>query len=204
MARIPVSTDEELRIYKKVEADNLAYDLADWLQGHDFDVNAMDQQVFDCMHSELVNDMRHYDWSEYNNDLLELMSERFTPDWFSKNAPEITQLDKDGITLTVPELLYAELKLYEFPSFGPNGWIEGMREQYYGENALIIMCGEYGYKVDKDTFNEAQKLLGISQTQPIKPPAKESLQPASVTQDVLAQQPDVFTQKQSHIQNHKR
>lgn len=50
---------------------------------------------------------------------------------------------------------YNTLKLYNFPSAGPRPNITGMRRCYWGRNAYIIMCGQYAYKVDFNTFYSA-------------------------------------------------
>ena len=47
---------------------------------------------------------------------------------------------------------YNRLRLWAFPSAGPNPCIAGMRDKYWGRNALIIKCGSYAYKVDSETF----------------------------------------------------
>lgn len=47
------------------------------------------------------------------------------------------------------------LKLYNFPSAGPNASISGMREQYWGKDAYILRCGSYIYKVNRETFYRA-------------------------------------------------
>ncbi len=42
-----------------------------------------------------------------------------------------------------------------FPSAGPNPSIKGMRDMYYGKNALLMRNGVYVYKIANDyrTFN---------------------------------------------------
>lgn len=39
-----------------------------------------------------------------------------------------------------------------FPNAGPNPNITGMRKLYWGDDAYIIKCGCYAYKVDYKTF----------------------------------------------------
>lgn len=58
-------------------------------------------------------------------------------------------------TKTVKKDRYDELDLYKFPSAGPYACITGMRNLYWGKNALIIKCGVYIYHVDEQTFNRA-------------------------------------------------
>lgn len=47
---------------------------------------------------------------------------------------------------------YYRLRLYNFPSAGPGANVAGVRKQYWGNEALIIKCGSYIYKVDAETF----------------------------------------------------
>lgn len=44
-------------------------------------------------------------------------------------------------------------QLERFPSAGPRANITGMRQKYWGENALIIRCGSYIYNVDWATYS---------------------------------------------------
>jgi hypothetical protein len=37
--------------------------------------------------------------------------------------------------------------LSNFPNFGPNGSVTGMRARYYGPDALLVRCGAYVYNV---------------------------------------------------------
>ena len=50
------------------------------------------------------------------------------------------------------------LNLSNFPSTGRYPNITGMRKLYWGENAFIIRCGAYAYKVDEIIFNKAISL----------------------------------------------
>lgn len=43
------------------------------------------------------------------------------------------------------------------PSFHKSGSIIGMKKLYYGENALLVRCGEYIYKVDEKIYYEYAK-----------------------------------------------
>lgn len=38
------------------------------------------------------------------------------------------------------------------PSFHKSGSISGMKKLYYGENALLVRCGDYIYKVDEKIY----------------------------------------------------
>ena len=51
-----------------------------------------------------------------------------------------------------------ELKLSDFPNFHASGSIAGMKKNYYGENALLIRCGNFVYNVDKETYDKALTL----------------------------------------------
>ena len=39
------------------------------------------------------------------------------------------------------------LKLSEYPNFNKNGSIVGMKNKYYGKNALLVRCGNWIYNV---------------------------------------------------------
>lgn len=39
------------------------------------------------------------------------------------------------------------LGIGEYPNFSKNGSIRGMKEQYYGKDALLVRCGGYIYNV---------------------------------------------------------
>lgn len=45
-----------------------------------------------------------------------------------------------------------------FPSFHRSGSITGMRNQYYGQDALLVRCGSYIYKVDLAVYNAAKPM----------------------------------------------
>jgi len=51
------------------------------------------------------------------------------------------QLEEKGIDLSV------------FPNFSRSGSIIGMRKQYYGKGALLIIHGSYVYHVPEEIFN---------------------------------------------------
>ena len=51
------------------------------------------------------------------------------------------QLEEKGIDLSV------------FPNFNRSGSIIGMRKQYYGKDALLIIHGSYIYHVTEEIFN---------------------------------------------------
>lgn len=39
------------------------------------------------------------------------------------------------------------LGIENFPNFSATGSIKGMKEKYYGEDALLVRCGSYIYNV---------------------------------------------------------
>lgn len=41
------------------------------------------------------------------------------------------------------------LRIEDFPNFFATGSIEGMKKLYYGEDALLVRCGDYIYWVGK-------------------------------------------------------
>lgn len=40
-----------------------------------------------------------------------------------------------------------------FPNFHKSGSIKGMKDKYYGKNALLIKSGSYIYKVTEEIYN---------------------------------------------------
>jgi len=40
-----------------------------------------------------------------------------------------------------------EVKISDYPNFHKSGSIKGMKNMYYGKNALLVKCGEYIYNV---------------------------------------------------------
>ena len=49
------------------------------------------------------------------------------------------------------------LHIHDFPNFAKNGSIRGMKELYYGKNALLVRCGNYIYNVTSkpEIYNQA-------------------------------------------------
>lgn len=41
------------------------------------------------------------------------------------------------------------LHIDAFPNFHRSGSIKGMKEKYYGENALLVQCGSFIYNVTR-------------------------------------------------------
>lgn len=44
----------------------------------------------------------------------------------------------------------------QYPSFSASGSIKGMKRKYYGEDALLVRCGSYIYKVPEEIYNQAK------------------------------------------------
>ena len=47
------------------------------------------------------------------------------------------------------------LSLPEYPNFHKSGSVKGMREQFYGNDALLVLCGSYIYNVPRSVYNFA-------------------------------------------------
>jgi len=43
-----------------------------------------------------------------------------------------------------------KVNIDEFPNFHKSGSIKGMKKLYYGENALLVRCGNYIYQVTRN------------------------------------------------------
>lgn len=50
--------------------------------------------------------------------------------------------------MTVSEGRY--INISRFPNFHKSGSVEGMKKQYYGENALLVQCGSCIYNVSSN------------------------------------------------------
>ena len=50
---------------------------------------------------------------------------------------------------------YNKFRLYNFPSFHVSGSIKGMKERYYGKDALLVRCGSYIYNVSPRIYDLA-------------------------------------------------
>lgn len=44
------------------------------------------------------------------------------------------------------------MKIENYPNFHKSGSIKGMKEKYYGRNALLVRCGEYIYHVPQSIY----------------------------------------------------
>ena len=58
--------------------------------------------------------------------------------------PKVKKWDiKDKIALSI------------FPNFSASGSVIGMRKKYYGNDALLVRCGSYIYKVTQEFYDRA-------------------------------------------------
>ena len=48
-----------------------------------------------------------------------------------------------------------KVKIDDHPNFHKSGSIKGMKASYYGENALLVKCGNYIYRVPKRIYDQA-------------------------------------------------
>ena len=47
------------------------------------------------------------------------------------------------------------LNIGRFPNFSANGNVKGMKEKYYGKDALLVQCGSYIYHVGNLNRNKS-------------------------------------------------
>lgn len=47
-------------------------------------------------------------------------------------------------------------RLENYPNFSATGSIEGMKKQFYGEDALLVRSGAYIYKVTPEIYYSAK------------------------------------------------
>ncbi|MBS3748130.1 MAG: hypothetical protein KGY67_00335 [Candidatus Thermoplasmatota archaeon] len=43
-----------------------------------------------------------------------------------------------------------DVNIQKFPNFHKSGSIKGMKEKYYGKDALLVQCGNYIYNVTSE------------------------------------------------------
>lgn len=48
-----------------------------------------------------------------------------------------------------------QLGIENYPSFHASGNITGMKNKFYGKNALLVRCGSWIYNVDSRIYYEA-------------------------------------------------
>lgn len=70
----------------------------------------------------------------------------------------LTEL-KDGLNMAKVKYMNKEMKekynLSQYPNFSATGSIAGMKEKYYGKNALLVKSGAFIYKVSKEIYDKA-------------------------------------------------
>ena len=47
------------------------------------------------------------------------------------------------------------VNISQYPSFSVTGSIKGMKEKFYGKDALLIRCGSYIYNVPSEIYYRA-------------------------------------------------
>lgn len=45
-------------------------------------------------------------------------------------------------------------KFDRYPNFHKSGSIRGMKERFYGKDAMLVRCGSYIYNVPKKVYNK--------------------------------------------------
>jgi len=73
---------------------------------------------------------------------------------------KLTQTLKHQRTMRVKRMKVAEgrrLNIGQFPNFHRSGSIRGMKKLYYGEDCLLVRCGNYIYNVTSEPsiYNQA-------------------------------------------------
>ena len=56
-------------------------------------------------------------------------------------------------SITVAKSEQMGLDLSIFPNFHKSGSIKGIKKIYYGQDALLLRCGNYIYKVTDEIYN---------------------------------------------------
>lgn len=47
------------------------------------------------------------------------------------------------------------LNISQYPNFSATGSIKGMKENYYGKDAMLVRCGSYIYNVPSSVYYRA-------------------------------------------------
>lgn len=50
----------------------------------------------------------------------------------------------------------ATLNIFNCPNFSATGSIKGMKDKFYGKDALLVRCGSYIYNVPKSVYDMAK------------------------------------------------
>lgn len=60
-------------------------------------------------------------------------------------------------TKTIYTADYDKHNLSEYPNFSKSGSIKGMKDKFYGKDALLVICGNYVYNVtsNPEIYNAA-------------------------------------------------
>ena len=51
--------------------------------------------------------------------------------------------------------------IFDYPNFHKSGNVKGMKEKYYGKDALLVQCGNYIYNVPQEIYDKAQGRMKI-------------------------------------------
>ena len=57
--------------------------------------------------------------------------------------------------LTQAEAIMYGVRLDKYPNFLASGSIKGMKEKFYGRDAMLVRCGAYIYNVDRNIYELA-------------------------------------------------
>jgi hypothetical protein len=80
-----------------------------------------------------------------------LVNEELAPRWEEAKEKYGYDFELKGKKYPVKELDEDECEVLKgFPSFSTSGSVEGMRSKYYGNNALLVKCGDYIYNVTSE------------------------------------------------------
>ena len=60
--------------------------------------------------------------------------------------------------IRVPVRHRGTLGLSDWPNFSATGSVRGMRKMYYGNEAHLVRCGAWIYKVPADVYDRAARL----------------------------------------------
>lgn len=49
-----------------------------------------------------------------------------------------------------------KVHIEQYPNFHKSGSVKGMKEKYYGKNAMLVHCGNYIYNVPQRIYDMAK------------------------------------------------
>lgn len=55
----------------------------------------------------------------------------------------------------LPVAIGESINIDNYPNFSASGSIKGMKDKYYGKDALLVKCGSYIYKVPEWIYEMA-------------------------------------------------